>query len=166
MDRCEVHWAGTVQSEPSIATYECWLKGASPRESDWYTKFHGPSEQSCAGAPIYNGWSMGEEDCRSKCTLDTACKFYGIWPHSHDGQHWCALTSACSGFVPTPGFAVTVYTKGSTHTRASLVEVWRHGGARFHRRGSTGFLSRDAVLLQADASRALARDPRALAAEL
>jgi len=45
----------------------------------------------CASAPIYDGPTMGWEDCRTQCTGH--CRFWSYWPDSV--QHRCKLTVDC-----------------------------------------------------------------------
>jgi len=61
-----------------------------------YSQFDDPAARSCGDASLYNDWSRGETHCRNKCTLDPNCQYYGIWPHSHDGNYWCKLTASCN----------------------------------------------------------------------
>jgi len=45
----------------------------------------------CTGAPIYDGPTMGWEDCRTRCIGH--CRFWSFW---HDSvQHRCKLTTDC-----------------------------------------------------------------------
>mmetsp|Transcript_135362 Transcript_135362/g.350758 ORF Transcript_135362/g.350758 Transcript_135362/m.350758 type:complete len:575 (-) Transcript_135362:62-1786(-) len=76
-----------------------------------YTEFDGPAARSCGDAPLYNSWSRGEENCKNKCTLDPHCKYFGIWPHSHNGHYWCKLTSTCTTWT-SDSHQVSTHKKG------------------------------------------------------
>jgi len=66
-------------------------------EAGSYELHMGSVSTKCGDAPLYDAWVIGGEDhCRNLCTLhDDRCRFYSIWPHSHENHHWCRLTSFC-----------------------------------------------------------------------
>ncbi|CAK0790471.1 unnamed protein product [Prorocentrum cordatum] len=48
----------------------------------------------CAGTAVYDGPSMGWEDCRTRCLGHEHCRFWSFWPDS--AQQRCKLTLDCS----------------------------------------------------------------------
>merc|ERR1719401_419915 len=56
----------------------------------------GPVATQCGDEALFNGWvTSGKVECKNRCTLNDQCRFYGIWPLSHDNHYWCRLTATC-----------------------------------------------------------------------
>jgi len=91
----------------------CKIKSESFQAAN-YTLHMGPAESQCADDHLFNSWVHGgsvggDVACRNKCTITPGCWFYGVWPHSHDSQYWCRLTSSCNEQASTDGHMVTTY---------------------------------------------------------
>jgi len=87
----------------------CKVKSAS-FEVDTYQLSRGPETKQCGDPPLYNGWVHGGEvACRNKCSMDVNCRYYGIWPHSHEDHYWCRLTWACNSIITAAPHLVRTY---------------------------------------------------------
>jgi len=179
MDRCEMHWAGTVQSDPSISTFECWLKNAPPAPpapsapAPAFTRLVGPCRTQSGGPGNYIGVpGVDARGCEERCAEDAACVAYEFGLDRCEIHSSGAVTSdpSISTFhcwlKGTARAESVLYTKATATARGLFAGIWRHKGSRLQRRRAAALLSHDAILLQADVSKALAADLRGEAAEL
>jgi len=89
----------------------CKVKSAG-FEAGSYSLFFGPGKTTCGDAALYNDWVVGgQQHCRNRCTMLEQCRFYTIWPLSHDDHYWCRLTSSCDLKEATDPHVVSVYAR-------------------------------------------------------
>lgn len=73
--------------------------------------------QFCGDAPLYDNFAhSGPEECRDRCTLDSACTHYSLW-----NTDWCKLTAGpCTSRGTSPDHTIQIFAKVGAATTTTL----------------------------------------------
>jgi hypothetical protein len=57
--------------------------------------------------------SSGQDDCESRCTADSSCKYISLWETG--GANWCRLNSACDLLGQQSWHTIRIYHKATAN---------------------------------------------------